>query len=83
MEGVEEAVRKWMINPKTPKPHPTVLLLGEWVSWEIWKGLLSGRSYAGCCVSHRGQMGRGGLLHEKICKQFSLHCEALNLKNHP
>ena len=37
-EGLEEAVRKWMINPKTPKPHRAVL--GEGVSWEIWNGLL-------------------------------------------
>ena len=32
-EGTEEAVRKWMINPKTPKPRTAVL--GEGVSWEI------------------------------------------------
>ena len=53
-EGLEEAVRKWMINPKTPKPHQTVLgeggIMGD-IEWVIVGG-----SYAGCCVSHeRGE----------------------------
>ena len=53
-EGLEEAVRKWMINPKTPKPHQAVLgeggIMGD-IEWVIVGG-----SYAGCCVSHeRGE----------------------------
>ena len=59
-EGLEEAVRKWMINPKTPKPHRAVL--GEGVSWEIWNGLLWGIIHTGCCVSHE----EGGLAHKGV-----------------